>query len=309
MTYRNTTAISVLTAGLALSAGAADAQTRCGASYEMQPGDTLYQVSQACRVSLARIFDLNPDIGDIDDIAVGTEIRVASRPDGVDDSEAPARDTYEVESGDTLFSIAQAVGTSVAALLNENDNVNPFALAVGEILDIPTGDRQAGFRVRPLAGPPGGEVTVQARNLTPGDYVTVGVGPTAAEWRALRQVRVAADGELRTDVGVPDWADPGDILTYVIDTDRGVTLKSRDFDVVARDDVDDDQSIALEGRVRHGVECYTLTTPDGDLWSLTGEEFTAGEYVEIEGARADMSICQQGIGTVDVDTITEVQPQ
>ena len=34
--------------------------------------------------------------------------------------------------------------------------------------------------------------------------------------------------------------------------------------------------------------------------------FTEGEYVEVSGTRADMSFCQQGTGTVDVNRIREV---
>lgn len=152
---------------------------------------------------------------------------------------------------------------------------------------------------------------MRARGLTPYSYVTIGAGPTSSEWSAITNVQVAADGELSTQVAVPDWAEPGDILTFVIDTDQGVTLKSRDFDVVAGENENRDGTdgeMTLEGRVRDGVECYTLTTPDGDLWSLVSDdvEFTAGEYVEVSGSRADMSFCQQGIGTVDVETIDEV---
>jgi len=51
-----------------------------------------------------------------------------------------------------------------------------------------------------------------------------------------------------------------------------------------------------------------LRTSDGDTWSLTSDDvrFTEGEYVEVSGTRADMSFCQQGTGTVDVNRIREV---
>jgi hypothetical protein len=152
-------------------------------------------------------------------------------------------------------------------------------------------------------------VEVAARGLVPGARVTIGAGRTASEWRAIDTARVAGDGELATDVAVPDWAEPGDILTFVVDTDQGVTLKSRDFDVVSGDrGGGDGEDIALEGRTAAGVECTTLTTPDGDLWSLVSDDvvITPGEYVEIRGTRAGMSFCQQGIGTVQVTQIEEV---
>jgi len=123
------------------------------------------------------------------------------------------------------------------------------------------------------------------------------------------QAQVAADGEVSASVELPDWASPGDNLIFVVDTDRGVTLKSRAFDVVSQDTSDGGgDQVSLEGRVRQGVECATLTTPDGDVWSLTGDmEFTPGEYAEVRGTRAEMSFCQQGVGTVAVDSYEEVR--
>ena len=78
----------------------------------------------------------------------------------------------------------------------------------------------------------------------------------------------------------------------------------------AERDAGNGETIRLEGRVREGVECYTLETPEGDVWSLVSGEvaFTAGDYVAVEGTRPDMSICMQGVGTVAVTSITEADP-
>jgi len=72
----------------------------------------------------------------------------------------------------------------------------------------------------------------------------------------------------------------------------------------------EDDRLTLEGRVSEGVECMVLKTDDGDVWSLVSDavRFTPGEYVRVKGNRADMSYCQQGLGTVEVDTIREVEP-
>lgn len=289
----------------------AEAQSRCGDAYRLQPGDTLYRVSQSCRVPLSLIMDLNPGL-DPRDLPVGEAITLAAsdtRGDG-GSTPAPDRDSYEVREGDTAFSIAQALGISVVELLNENPDLDPLAMAVGDALDLPDASQpSASVRVQPPAGPPGSEVRVTASNLRPADYVTIGAGRMASEWRAVDQAQVAADGEVSTSVELPDWASPGDNLIFVVDTDRGVTLKSRAFDVVAQDTSDGDSDrVSLEGRVRQGVECATLTTPDGDVWSLTGDmEFTPGEYAEVRGTRAEMSFCQQGVGTVAVDSYDEVR--
>ena len=55
---RMTLSAAALTAG----AGIAQAQSACGASYDIRPGDTLYAVSQRCEVGLTRIMSLNADV-------------------------------------------------------------------------------------------------------------------------------------------------------------------------------------------------------------------------------------------------------
>ncbi len=288
-------------------AASAHAQSRCGETYRIEPGDTLYQVSQSCRVPLGRIMSLNPGL-DARDLSVG-EVLTLSGPASESETVETGPDRYEVQPGDTAFSIAQALGISVIELLNENPDLDPLAMAVGEALNLPNANEpSASVRVRPLSGPPGTEVQVNARGLRPMDYVTIGVGPNAAEWRAVDTAQVAGDGELSVPATLPRWATPGDTLIFVVDTDRGITLKSDVFDVTARD-TSGEGEISLEGRVSEGVECATLTTPDGDLWSLTGEiEFTPGEYARVEGTRAEISFCQQGVGTVSVDSYSEVAP-
>lgn len=204
-------------------------------------------------------------------------------------------------------------------LINANDEVNPFALAVGELLDVPGRDRPgASVWIAPNSGTMRDEVTLKARNLRPGDWVTVGVGPRSSEWRRIDEVQVNADGTLTASVEVPDWADPGDDLIFVVDTDRGMTFKSGVFDVIARDGDDgrtgdggqDRERMALQGRVRQGAECTILRTPDGNTWSMVSDdvESTVGEYVEVRGTRAEASFCMQGIGTIDVSSIEEVAP-
>ncbi|WP_156787236.1 DUF5818 domain-containing protein [Erythrobacter sp. SD-21] len=68
--------------------------------------------------------------------------------------------------------------------------------------------------------------------------------------------------------------------------------------------------ITVEGRIEAGVECPILRTPDGDTWALAlGEEaFGPGDYVRITGDRAEMSMCQQGRGTIEPNRIDSIAP-
>ncbi|MEQ8294163.1 MAG: DUF5818 domain-containing protein [Roseovarius sp.] len=312
---------AVIAAALTAGAGMANAQSACGTSYAIEPGDTLYQVSQRCDVGLTRIMELNPNIN-ARDLSVGQSVRltVGTRAGGETETDygngtRRGAETYRVGQGETLYSIAQAVGVSIIELLNANGDIDPADLRVGEVIDIPTDTPSAAVRITPESGPPETQVTLRARNLRPDDWVTIGVGRVSSEWRAMGQARANGEGNLSAQVGLPDWADPGDDLIYVLDTDRGMTLKSGRFEVTGRDRDRDtgggNDRITLEGRVSQGAECATLTTDDGDTWSLTSADidFTSGEYVRVSGTRADMSYCQQGIGTVEVARLNEVAPE
>ncbi|MCZ4260549.1 LysM peptidoglycan-binding domain-containing protein [Limimaricola sp. G21655-S1] len=309
-----TTAVATTLAG-AMVVGGVAADTRCGVSYTIQPDDTLYSVAQQCRVALATIMHFNPNL-DVDAIPVGARIRLAKGPgsDGEMRTEAPgseAEGSYRVKANDTAYSIAATLDLSLQELMAENPDLDPLSLAIGEVLNLPRGNRSATVNLSSQSGPPGSEVTVMARDLRPDDWVTIGAGRQSSEWQRIREVQVAGDGEVRAEVEVPGWAGPEDVLTFVVDTDRGMTYKSGDFEVTARggEDREDGDDMALEGHVNEGVECYTLITPDGDRYALVSDdvEFTPGEYVEIEGDQADVSICMQGQATVDVTEIREVR--
>ena len=52
--------------------------------------------------------------------------------------------SYTIKSGDTFWSIAQANGTSVAAIEAANPGVNPSALQVGQVINLPGGGGSSG---------------------------------------------------------------------------------------------------------------------------------------------------------------------
>lgn len=296
--------LTSLGAGLAaalLAAGAATAQSRCGALYEIQRGDTLYEIAQSCRVSLNRIMALNPALNNPHDIEVGAEIRLRPDSDG-----AIGRTTYRVQPGDTLYSIAVAHGVSLFELRRANPDVVPTDMPVGELINLPGDAPAASVSVEPTRVAATETVQLHAHNLRPHDWVTIGVGPRASEWRAIHQARTDARGMLDTQVEVPDWARPGDTLVFVVDTDRGMLLKSTVVDIVDR--AGTPPITIWEGVVRRGVECQLLRTDDGETWALSGApaSLAEGERVRITGAPVEFSICMQGRGTIEVHETTEL---
>jgi LysM repeat protein len=223
-------------AGLVLGAPAASLgqapEPPCGERYVVQEGDTLSGIARRCDVALAEIVERNPGLGDPPAIAPGAELDLGAPP--AEAGAASRMETYTVEVGDTLYSMARDLGVSLVELMAANPNVDPAALSIGEELAVP-GDRPAAtVSLIPETGAPGEMVALRARQLRPNDWVAIGAGPQASEWRALREARVGEDGELSTQVAVPDWAEPGQRLVFVVDTDRGLTFKSAPFLVAAK---------------------------------------------------------------------------
>ncbi|KAL8788705.1 MAG: hypothetical protein Q9213_001519 [Squamulea squamosa] len=61
--------------------------------------------------------------------------------------------SYTIQSGDTFWAIAQRLGISVDALQAANPGVNPTALQVGQVINLPGGNNNGGDRPDP---PPSG---------------------------------------------------------------------------------------------------------------------------------------------------------
>ncbi len=306
---RSLTVTAAVAAIMSFSAAGVSAQSRCGPTYEVAHGDTLYGISQSCRVAIARIMDLNPSLGNPRDIEVGTRLQLVAGVDrprqGSGDRSGRDRRRYEVREGDTLNEIAQRFGVSILELISQNGDFDPSDLDIGQVIGIPDDRPNAMVSVSPRSGTPASEVTVSARNLRPNDYVTIGAGQRAAEWTPLREVPVGRDGEISAEVSLPEFAEAGDTLIFVVDTDRGLTLKSDPFDVTTARK----QRFNLEGRVERGRECPELVTSDGDRYALAGSNppITIGEYVEISGVRAP-AYCAEDMTSIDVYDLREVAP-
>ena len=65
----------------------------------------------------------------------------------------------------------------------------------------------------------------------------------------------------------------------------------------------------IEGRIEPGVECQVLATTDGARYAFTPQDgFGPGDYVSARVEMADASFCQEGGGTIIIDSIESTDP-
>ena len=306
----------LLSAGLAVPAAA---QSPCGASYTVRAGDTLYRIAQRCGTSVSALVDANDLITNPNRIGVGWTLAIPGGS-GVGAEPAPAAGdggsgerTYRVQPGDTLYGVASRLGVSLAALLAENAGIDPHRLGIGDIIRLPGGaappeqpggDLQAS--VSPQSAAPGETVTVEGRGFRADERVRVAAGPPRSEYQTVSTTRADAQGRVRAQVKVPEWADPGRGLVWALVTDDRREAFARGFRVEERGNGGSDDSVMeVTGTLtREGVECPALRSDGGRLYTLAGDtgRFGPGDRVRVRGSRAEMSICQQGT-TIDVRSI------
>lgn len=124
--------IVTLTAIAALSVGAATSAS-ASSSYTVQPGDTLWEISQDKNISVENLKGWNDLSSDL--ILPSQELKV----DGQATSKAKTdSSTYTVKSGDTLFEIASAHGVSLNSLTSWN-NISGHLIYPGQELAVKGG--------------------------------------------------------------------------------------------------------------------------------------------------------------------------
>jgi beta-lactamase class A len=131
--------LQLAAAAVAIVAAILSAQTfasarESAASYLIQPGDTLSAIATVTGVSLERLISLNA-IKNPDLIIAGQTLSLAGGTSQSADQAAGAQ--YTVKSGDTLWDIAQATGTSVDVLTQLNQLTNADQLKIGQQLHLP----------------------------------------------------------------------------------------------------------------------------------------------------------------------------
>ena len=112
---------------------AVSAQSSCGATYVVKPGDYLTKIARTCGVSYSNLLKANPNITTPSLIYSGQVINIPSA--GIPVTGAGST-IYTVQQGDTLYSIGQHFNLTVADLREANPSVGT-TITVGQVLNIP----------------------------------------------------------------------------------------------------------------------------------------------------------------------------
>lgn len=135
-TFRGLATIASLVA-LAASAGAA------ATTHAVRRGDTISEIARGHRVPAAALAAAN-DLDDADHVRAGSTLRIPDRSAAEVARAVPIatrsakRPEYVVRTGDTLSTIARRHGTTVRALVEENDlGASTAKLREGQALEVP----------------------------------------------------------------------------------------------------------------------------------------------------------------------------
>lgn len=105
-----------------------DSQTENYITYTVKRGDSLYQIANQYGVSVETIKQANNLTSNL--LSIGQVLKIPTQNIDLDYKE------YEVQSGDSLYSIAKKFNTTIDAIIEKN-NLQSTILSVGQILKIP----------------------------------------------------------------------------------------------------------------------------------------------------------------------------
>ena len=111
-------------------------QSICGESVTAQFGDTIWRIAERCGVTVEAIMQANPLLPSPHFLIPGMRIAIPEPPPPPEPEPEPTN-TYVVQPGDTLRSIARALDVRLIDLYRLNPGVDWRNLRVGQILNVP----------------------------------------------------------------------------------------------------------------------------------------------------------------------------
>lgn len=211
-------------------------QTCFQPTYMVLPGETLYDISQLCRVPYLALLGINVEIRDPDKIWPGQVIRLVAEAPLVwwhQPISGPAQDfglqpdgAYIVRLGDSLARIAFLYDTSVSDLLALNPEIDSsLIITPGQVLLMPrTAKHERGWVGVSALTASGGQ-TIEARvvDLTPYARVQFRLGIRGEEFDyQVLEARTDAIGSARVTMTLPYYAWEDEIWEVrVVNLDEG----------------------------------------------------------------------------------------
>jgi len=216
------------------SAAAPSVGTGAGAgTYTVQSGDTLGSIAALLGTTVDALAAAN-HLSDPNLIVIGQVLSVGgsagpstAAPVATTSPTLVSRETYTVQDGDTLASIAARLGTTVDALAAANHLSDPNLIVVGQVLSLSGGTASPTVQTPtdvPAPGPAAAVAVRVALEQLGKPYVYAGAGPSNYDCSGLVMYAYAAAGVTlvhytvaQYDETTPvseDQLQPGDLVFY-----------------------------------------------------------------------------------------------
>ena len=117
---------------LKLPSGGTTSDNQSGNTYTVQSGDSLWSIANRYNTTVATLKELNNLNTNV--LQIGQVLKL---PGGDTTSDTQLGDTYIVQRGDSLWSIARKYDTTVSELQKLN-NLTTTTLQIGQVLTVPT---------------------------------------------------------------------------------------------------------------------------------------------------------------------------